>query len=115
MNRFKHLVRNSLAATAILGATVGITSPASAAPTGLDCPTQLRIGYSTKCYYRANPSEKVTLRTSNNAVYITSYPWTDENGYGYLEILGEQLGGVTICLYSSNGAFKTCDFVEIVR
>lgn len=115
MNRLTHLVRNGLAAAALIGATLGITSHASAAPSGLNCPSQLRITFITTCYYRANPYETVSVRTSNSAVYVVTNPWTDGSGSGNFSIQGQELGGVTICLYSTNGAYRTCDFVEVVR
>lgn len=115
MNRFKNMVRNGLMAAAILGSTVGLSSNASAAPYGLNCPTQLRVTFTTSCSFRANPGENVNASTSNDAIYIISGPWADPNGYGTMGIQGIKVGGVTICVYSSNGAFKTCDFVEVVR
>lgn len=111
--KLNRIVRLFAVAVFALGVSFGFTNVASAAPTGLNCPSQLRVNFSTTCYFRANPYEGVIVTTSNTAVTAIS-PIVDGSGNGSFPIFGNRTGGVTICVYSSNGAFKTCDFVEVV-
>ena len=123
--KFAHVVRTLIVTVSLGVMTLGTSVSATAIPDeheggrpfGLDC-TNVRVGFSGRCEFHATAAGSYPIRQSNSAVITPDRARTDlffgnELTEGTFLIVGNRAGGVTICLWSNDGLFKSCDTIEV--
>ena len=126
--KFAHVVRMLIVTVSLGVMTLGTSVSAAAIPDGhkiqdggrpfgLAC-TNVRAGFVGRCEFHATAAGTYPIRQSNSAVITPESARTDlffgnEPTEGAFLIGGIRAGGVTICILSNNGAFKSCDTIEV--
>ncbi|MEM8532073.1 MAG: hypothetical protein AAGF95_14605 [Chloroflexota bacterium] len=111
MKHLKRMLGVGLMMATILAATISSSGTAAAAPSGLDCPDAVGIGFTITCTFNHVGSAILATTESNGAASVIGLRVID--GKGTLEVQGNSPGGITICV--TDGRFQTCESIEVIR